>query len=288
MKTISTYVAAAALAVGTIGFTGCDKDSGTTTTTTTHTTSSSNTPDNRTAGEKVSDATSNAADKVGDAAKTAGSKIKSGVNKVEETVANKGQDNGVAIRTVIGEVVNASLKQGAFNDVHERFVDADHKRLQDAKLSSDDQKTLDGRIADINKSWQSKYGHEFKITNENDLYGTAFMTLVTDDPKNPSDAKPASADVPASENGRKVGSATIAASHGLPEVKIPLVQQAGGWKLDVPDTAGTPELYNNLMTHLTHVGEMKDKWPDDEKEAYRIVTHHVLAGVMRVQGEAAK
>ena len=72
---------------------------------------------------------------------------------------------------------------------------------------------------------------------------------------------------------------TIAASHGFPELKVPLIHEAGGWKIDVPDSIDAAKLRDNVQGALTHCGDMKDKGPSDEKEAYRGFTHSVLTAV---------
>ena len=79
--------------------------------------------------------------------------------------------------------------------------------------------------------------------------------------------------------GRNIATVTIAASHGMPELKVPLIHEAGGWKIDIPDHVDATKLRDNVQNALTKCGENKDKWPADANEAYRGVTHKVLLAI---------
>jgi hypothetical protein len=100
-----------------------------------------------------------------------------------------------------------------------------------------------------------------------------------DAPKANTDGQTA-ADTNRNDPGRNVASVKIAASHGMPEVTVPLIHEAGGWKIDIPDSVDANKLRDNLKNALTSVGEHKDKWPADANEAYRAVTHKVLLALM--------
>jgi len=300
MRTFTTYFAATALAVGSIGFIGCDKDSGTTTST--KTTTTTNTPDNRTTGQKVTDATNNTAKEAAATLKGAGQSVENGIKKI----GGRFTDDNSAIRHMLGDAVDASFTKDGFNDLEERFVDADRNRLGATKLTDDQKKTLNEKVANMQKEWQSKYGKKFDIDKEDELYNGSFLAIALSEiPKGAAGAdvtvkekadgtvktdvdtktgvdKPTSpaADTNKNDPGRNVATATIAASHGLPELKIPLIHEALGWKIDVPDAVGTAELYTNLSGHIDEVIAMRKDWPDDINEGYRTVTHHILMGVM--------
>jgi hypothetical protein len=84
------------------------------------------------------------------------------------------------------------------------------------------------------------------------------------------------------EKGRDVAVATFPASHGLPAVNVSLVHEAGGWKVDAPNTLTGQQLHDNLLKHMTHVTEMSAQWPADVKQAEMAVSHHILAAVYGV------
>ena len=54
----------------------------------------------------------------------------------------------------------------------------------------------------------------------------------------------------------------------------------GTWKIDIPDSVDGPKLQANLERELTAVKNMKDQWPADQNDAYRLVGHHILMAVM--------
>jgi len=100
-----------------------------------------------------------------------------------------------------------------------------------------------------------------------------------DTPKANTDGQTA-ADTNRNDPGRNIANVTIAASHGMPEVKVPLIHEAGGWKIDAPDTLTADKLRDNVKNALTKCKDNKDKWPTDENEAYRAVSHKILAAIM--------
>jgi len=61
---------------------------------------------------------------------------------------------------------------------------------------------------------------------------------------------------------------------------VPLIHEATGWRIDVPDSLDAGKLRSNLVAHLNEVYGMKDQWPADVNDAYRAVSHHVLMAVM--------
>jgi len=221
-------------------------------------------------------------------------------------------ENGRAY-TMLGQVTNAALTKGGFDDLIERFNDADRNRLGSwAKDKNNKEKldVLDGRIDQFQKDWKAKYGHEFKIQKDDVVFGNPMFTVaqgeigkdaqlagqklppaenVTKDNLNqPKDATGNTAADKNLEHGRNVAYVTVAASHGLPELKVPLIHELPDmWKVDVPDNMTGAKLYDNVLKHLTMANEMKAQWPADENDAYRAVAHHVLIGVLGVDENAS-
>jgi hypothetical protein len=306
MKTLSTYIAAAALAVGSAAFVGCDRDDTASTTTTT-------TNDNRTAGEKIGDGIDRAADKtkevaqdvgagVKDAAQTAGSAIKS-------TAGGLTGDNASQVPNVVGDVAEAALAKDGLDDVVERFVDADRNRIGKGDLNSGND-ALNALAAQIGADWKAKYNADFDISQYDKVFNASFMTVKLGElPKDAAGVKVdvdtgrkigggtettvdvdrktgvdnptgTAADTNRNDPGRNVASVTIPASHGAPALTVPLIHEAGGWKIDVPDTLDAAKLRSNLTAHLKEVQGMKAQWPATADEAYRAVAHHVLMAVM--------
>jgi hypothetical protein len=248
--------------------------------------------------ERTKDATGRAVDKTKEAAKDAKSHWDQG-----------------RINTMLAQVANASLTKGGFDDLVERFNDADRNRIgQFFKDKNNKEKlsVLDGRIAQFQKDWKAKYGQDFHIMKDDLVFGNSMFTVArgeigTDaqlagkqlppgERVTTGDAKRAAEDSTGNtkldrnlEKGRNVAMVRVAESHGLPELQVPLIHELPDmWKIDVPDNVSGQKLYDNLLTHLTMANEQKDKWPSDVNDAYREVTHHVLMAVLDVDQSATK
>jgi len=220
-------------------------------------------------------------------------------DKAHDVKAN--WENG-RVYTMLGQVTNAALTKGGFNDVAERFNDADRSRIGawiKDKNNKEKLDVLDGRIAQFQKDWKAKYNENFKIHKDDVVFGNQMFTVTQGEIGK--DAVLAGEKLPAAdpshpitggdrnlEKGRNVAYVTVAASHNLPELKVPLIHELPDvWKIDVPDGVDGAKLYDNLLKHLTMVNEHKDQWPNDVNDAYRMVSHHVLMGVLDVDENAA-
>ena len=98
------------------------------------------------------------------------------------------KDDSEDIRDMLASTTEASLTIDGFDDVIERFVDADRNRFGDwMKNANKDQfTTLNGIVSQIRKDFEAKYGQKFDM-NEELVFGNAFkgMTLVQGEIVNP-------------------------------------------------------------------------------------------------------
>jgi hypothetical protein len=246
---------------------------------------------------------------------TVGQKVDNAVDRTQEAAkdAKANWDQG-RINTMLAQVTNASLTKGGFDDLIERFNDADRNRLGayfEDRNNKEKMEVLDGRIAQFQKDWKAKYNQDFKIARDDVVFARPAFTAVRGEIG--TDARLAGKKVPAGEKvtadvlnepknaagntkldaniekGRNVAYVTVAESHGLPELKVPLIHELPDmWKIDVPDNVTGQKLYDNLLTHLTMANEQKDQWPSDVTEGYRTVAHHVLMAVLDVNEKAEK
>jgi hypothetical protein len=61
------------------------------------------------------------------------------------------------------------------------------------------------------------------------------------------------------------------------ELAIPMIHELPDtWKIDISDSVGGQQLYDNLLKHITMVDEDRANWPADKNEAYREVTRHIM------------
>jgi hypothetical protein len=234
---------------------------------------------------------------------TTGDKIRNSVEHAgagTPTADNPAPD-AKAIRKTVGELTTEAVTKGDMNHLVGRFVDADRNRIERSPGYKDDYgDKLDGRIAQINDVWKSKFGHKFDIKYANDTFGDQFAmiqqgqigrdaTLASEvirnsEGRNMTNQDNAAGNDKGDENlepGRSIAVVTVNASHGLPNLKVPLIHELpDSWKINVPDSMTADKLRQNLLDHLTAFGDDASQWPADENEAYRALAHHVLMAAL--------
>lgn len=91
------------------------------------------------------------------------------------------------------------------------------------------------------------------------------------------------------ERGRNVAVVTVPTSHGMPGVRLSMIQEpVDDWRIDLPNQVTGQQLYENVKTALTHVGENVQSLPADVNEAYRKVGHCVLLAMHGIPLDAMK
>jgi hypothetical protein len=214
------------------------------------------------------------------------------------------------INDLFAQVAEAALTKDGLDDIVERFVDADRNRLGQNQDALKNTEQLNGRIEQFRKDWKEKYSQDFDIKDEDKVYTMDFMKISegeqartagekiqgdvntpagradatvenktgVDAPKANTDGQTA-ADKNLNDPGRNIARVQISASHGMPALEVPLIHEATGWKIDIPDSIDATRLRDNVLTALTHCNEKKAEWPTDVNDAYRAVTHSVLLAV---------
>ena len=192
------------------------------------------------------------------------------------------------IRDTLASATEAALAEDGFNDFVERLVDADRNRI--GKFEPGDVSALNGAAARVRTAWKNKFNADFDIGDEADIYATfpVVQGVIT---------RPLAPNVQAMpentrgdynlEPGRDVAVVTIPAAHGLNDTTIVMIDEAFGWKIDLPNTIGGRELHGNLVQHLNTLADTADKWPKNREAALRHVTHHVLLGAIGQNGKTA-
>jgi hypothetical protein len=206
-----------------------------------------------------------------------------------------------ALNGTIANVASNALNKGNFSDIVDNFVDQDRNRIGD--YADQDMTTLDGRIDQLRKAWENKYGDEYDF-DKGALAGhdarqgeiqdpSAFATHWPVPVTSQSDAQQASGRMQGNvegrstpnnsqsniEKGRDVAIVHVPGRSNLPALNLSLVNELGGWKLDIPNTRTGKQIHDDVLTHLTWLGENTSQWPADKTEAYRLVAHHVLMGI---------
>lgn len=203
------------------------------------------------------------------------------------------------IRDVIAQVTEASVTKGGFDDLVERFVDADRNRLGQSGIPERDDPQLDGIIELFLKNWKAKYNQDFDIKDEDTLFGESFVVIMQGEigdaarlarerqegvapgekpavPPGPEADKVAGGDTNR-EPGRNVATVIVQPSHGMPQATVFMIHELpDSWKVDLADSYSAQQLRDNLANCLTKLNENQAQWPTDVNEAYRKVTHKVL------------
>jgi len=266
------------------------------------------------AGEAIREGAKDAKEMARDAGRRVDNAVDVDVNRTGDgdavqAGARSAAPDAEGIRDVLAQAAEASVTKGGLDDLQERLVDADRNRLGDALNAEFPE--LDGRIEQFKKDFQAKYGQEFDITNEEQsLPNNLFAVTQSETPRGAAGAEvdvdvdrkadgtqtakvdvdqksgvdrpdsPA-ADANRNDPGRNLATVRVASSHGAPELTVPMIHEAPDqWKIDVPDSLTADKLKQNVLAHLTQLGQQKDKWPANVNEAHALVTHHVLMALM--------
>ena len=218
------------------------------------------------------------------------------------------------IRETLDEVTEAAIEKGGFSEIVDRLVDADRNRI--GRYDPDNFRILDGRIAQLQNAWRDKFGTGFNI-EEDTVFGAGYENfaiapgIITNPdrvegywPVDPTPNQPGLGAIETSgpggvaavnsgdledvreetniQRGREVAVVYVPAEHGLPAMFVSMIDEAFGWKIDVPRGIEGDVLHRNLLNHLTKVGENVDQWPDDPVQAKRFIAHHVLMALYGV------
>ncbi|MGE5611111.1 MAG: hypothetical protein ACM359_17810 [Bacillota bacterium] len=203
------------------------------------------------------------------------------------------------IQTTLANVADAAATKNNLDKVTSYFVDSDRNRLSNDVKNLANEPTLNGRIDQFQKDWQSKYNKSFSVDPQV-AFGQQFQgfTIVQGQVTNPAmlsnwpvpnqgaagqaGQQGGQAGQPNIQQGQQVAIATFPASHGLPDVTVSMVKEGNQWRINIPDNVDAKQLHDNLLTQLTSLDEQKNQWPNDVNEASRLATHRILVGIYGV------
>jgi hypothetical protein len=227
---------------------GCNKDE----TASTGNSGNATTQPAQSPGEKVGNAVSNAVNSTTKGAEKA-------ANAVGAAVSPTGADSLAGTKNAIQGVVEKATDKNNFKAVASYFTKADEERIDKTKPDTAD---LDAQIDAFQKAWNGKYGHNFKVKDVAADYPDSFISVAQDS------ADPNKA------------TATVVASHDMPELKVPFVREGPQWRIDIPDDVDGPVLHSKLLATITTLNQGATSWPNDEVQATQAVTHAIMAAVL--------
>jgi hypothetical protein len=331
---------AATMAVSGFGLTGCDQDSE-------RADMDSGTQDARTAGDKVEggmdragdavdrgmdragDATGRAVDRTAEAADQAGDRAQRAADRGGDRMDNatdraadrmdraggtEAAPDAEGIRDVLANIPEAAFTKSGFDDMVERFVDADRNRIGKDNFAErmENDAELNGIVAALQEQWKAKYGKDFDM-EENVVFGAEFATIrqseIGDAARtaggrvdvdanadrtnggaraevnvqnntNVDNPGTTAADANRNDPGRNTAQIMFKESHGMPGLSIKMIHEMPDfWRVDVPDSVDGPKLVDNLKKHLTAFKDNHANWPADVNDGYRMASHHVYMAI---------
>ena len=194
--------------------------------------------------------------------------------------------DGEAIRDTLASATEAALTEDGFNDFVERLVDADRNRI--GKFDPGSHSALNAAAERVREAWEAKFGDDLDISEEDDVYAPLSIVQGVIN----TGLEPAVKSMPANtsadynlEPGRDVAVVTMPARHGLSETTLVMIEEALGWKIDVPNTMSGNQIHANLIQRLNAVADAAGKWPKNRQAAARYLTHQVLLSAVAPASE---
>ncbi|MDB5296250.1 MAG: hypothetical protein JWO31_2233 [Phycisphaerales bacterium] len=237
-------------AVIALGVVGCKSESTT-----------SSTGEKKTPGQMASDGMKSAGDAVGSAVNATTQKTKDLKDAAVASATPSGSSDVSGMRGLLEGVVQNAVNKGNFKTMTNHLAEPDQKRLE---ASNPDVTALDASIDKFKAAWAAKFGGDrFESMDKDAVFTQDFATL-TSESSTTGDTK------------MKTGKVVIKASHGMPEVTVPVVDQDGKWRLNLDDKADAAGVVTKLQQGIDELTAMADKWPADKNQATQAVAHHIL------------
>ena len=222
---------------------------------------------------------------IGDAADRTGDRMSDAARDTTPTLQTGGEATAAApdaegIRDTVASATEAALSEDGFDDLIERFVDADRNRLGDFVSERDNFDDLNQKSQAVRDLYQQKFNAEFDIEDEGMIYSDQFVTIRQGEIGQARQA--AAADDPDAnlEEGRNVASVMLSESQGLSQLTVNMIHELpDSWKIDVPDNVTGQQLYTNLSSALDELASNADQWPEDQADAQRYITHRLMLAI---------
>jgi len=208
----------------------------------------------------------------------------------KDVKTEKGSDTSAwNVRHALAESTEDAVSKNGFDNLVGRLSDPDRERIKQGGDINKDQPDLQAKADAFNKAWKDKYGHDFKVRDNKDVFADATIQkgemgntpgLASDVKKNSETAVGTSDSKQDTDKGRDVAVVSLPAIDGAPALKVPLVNEhLMAWKINAPDSLTYQKLHDNLLKHIDMISD-SSKWPADEKQASRVVAYHILMAVL--------
>lgn len=233
---------------------------------------------------------------IDESAITAGSQLEP--NKAPPAGQDQSSPSAPEIRSYVAGVTDAALLPDGIGKTLAMLSDEDRARLQ-KDLRPEDIRAYDELVQRLRTQWKSRYGEDFDLAKQSSVM-SEYLVLrgaQADDPITVGATVNASPDrhsVPAGNNGQ-ASSAAHATQEHVATMVVPLnpkTQQptmllqfrntspsgkVSTWHLSTPQSLTGARLQENLKARLKRLLDGQATWPAAPREAYRLITYHVLA-----------
>ncbi|MDB5332843.1 MAG: hypothetical protein JWP03_3994 [Phycisphaerales bacterium] len=218
------------------------------------------------------------------------------------------------VKTGLAKLTERAYKKGDWNSLLAELSTQDKERTREFK--GGDQAKLDTLIDKIHQQWKAKYGKDFDLDEKKVVFDDRYQIIQGEvsDPAValtnwPVAASPAEAvtagernnkTIPDDKNaqkkeeraqkltrGRDVAVVRFPAAWGMSEMNVSMLHELPTfYRVDIPNDRGGEQIYNDLVTQLTWLGDHADQWPADINDGYRLFAQRAVAAVYGVPSQA--
>jgi len=209
------------------------------------------------------------------------------------------------VKSGLAKLTNRFVTKGDFDKMLAELSTQDKDRAREFK--GVDQTKLDGRIEQIRQAWKTKYGHDFDLSDEKTVFDNRYAIVqgevsdpsvalggwpvaITADAvtagsrQSPADAsdKTVKNEVDAAklDKGRDVALIRLPGSGDRTAITASMIHELPMfYRVDLPNSRTGEQIYNDVLNHLTYLGDHLDQWPANETDAYRAFAYHAVAAV---------
>jgi len=211
-----------------------------------------------------------------------------------------------AIRSELARATNEAMTTDDFDKFVGELVSEDRDRV--GQYKNRNQGEMNAKINTLRKLWKDKYGKDFDIEKEKDLFQPQSVTIMTGEvsdsaqavrgwPVNPWTGSPshksdqaiaASAQEAGKtfggktdlDKGRNVALVRMAGAHGMPGLTLSMIHELPDhWRFDIPNDRNGKQIYNDLSAQIDYLTSHSSEWPGNVSDGYAMFSHHLLTAI---------
>lgn len=166
--------------------------------------------------------------------------------------------NPQPVYDLLAETVEAAVKVDTFDDLMERFIEADRKRL--GRVPKD---ALNAQTSALRDAWKARFEEEFNIIDS----AGSFKLMTRVERAQPAEGK---------ERARVIVQPREPSQKPF---ELALVREDEKWRIDLPDEVDRQKLQDALGKRLDALKEQSAAWTTDQVPAHRDVAYEALSAM---------